>query len=429
MEAPLFLETLGNVATVDYMHSHKERAPSFFLKRAARLMHTVPGLNDFISGTRIIHITGTSGKGTVGAILQSILSHAGFRAGFYNSPHTIEVYERIRFMKKNASGNTFLETVAPKTFAELTQKIKPHLEAEILNSPFGLSSYFEVLLILAFQYFQKKQAKWIVLEVGCGGRYDATNIIQSSHLSIITSIGKDHLHLIGPTLKDVAREKAGIIKKNGQVLIGSTINGALKHIIQLEAQKKHSKFFQAPSAQTTQDENENIARSAAELLLIPENAIKNGIKNYTPLPGRFSTLAHQPLIIADGAHNPEKIAYLIRKLGGLPLSRFKKRTLIFAASENKDWRKMLQPLLPLFDKIYLTRHTVLQRKVADLKKLYQFSRLRRKSIRVCIDPRDAFKEARAQSGKNDFILATGSLFLAGDIMRACSKNDHGLKKI
>lgn len=417
MDAPLFLETLGNIETVDYMHSLKERAPSFFLKRASWLMNNVPGLKDFISNTRIIHITGTSGKGTVGAILQNILSNAGFRAGFYNSPHTIEVYERMRFMKKNTSGKPLLETISPKIFSELNQKLKPHLEDEILNSPFGLSSYFEILLILAFMYFQKEQVQWIVLEVGCGGRYDATNIIPASDLSIITTIGKDHLHLIGPTLKDVAREKAGIIKKSGQVLIGSTINGALRRIIQLEAQKKHSKFFQAPAMQTSQDENENIARYAAELLLMPENAINKGIKNYTPLPGRFSTISDQPLIIADGAHNPEKIAYLIKKLGNLPLSRFKKRTLIFAATENKNWKKMLQPLFQFFDKIYLTRHTVLQRKSADLKKLYKFSRLHHKDIQVCIDPRDALRKARDESRKNDFILATGSLFLAGSIMR------------
>jgi dihydrofolate synthase/folylpolyglutamate synthase len=150
---------------------------------------------------------------------------------------------------------------------------------------------------------------------------------------------------------------------------------------------------------------------------MPENANKNGIKNYTPLPGRFSTIGDQPLIIADGAHNPDKIAYLIKKLKDLYISRFKKRTLIFAAAENKNWKQMLKPLFPFFDKIYLTRHTVLQRRSADLKKLYNFSRLRHKDIQIFIDPNDALREARTQSGKNDFILATGSLFLAGSVMK------------
>ncbi|MFH1712575.1 MAG: hypothetical protein ABH896_00080, partial [Candidatus Jacksonbacteria bacterium] len=222
------------------MHSRRHVDPIFFLKRTKWLIKKLPDLTQFLLNANFVHITGTSGKGTVGAILQNILACAGYKTGFYNSPHVVEVYERMRIADGRDEALPHFYTISPQTFDSLTQFLKPYLEKSIINSPYGLPSYFEILLTIALLYFKEEGCKWIVLEAGCGGRYDAVNVVPQNNLTVITNIGYDHEHLIGPKLSDIAYEKAGLIKKGSKVLVGPKIKGKILQVIKKEAKQKKS---------------------------------------------------------------------------------------------------------------------------------------------------------------------------------------------
>jgi dihydrofolate synthase/folylpolyglutamate synthase len=467
MTAPQFLESLTNIPKLDYMHAKKAANPAFFLKRIKWLVEQMPGLSNFLKNTNFVHITGTSGKGTTGAILQSILACAGYKTGFYNSPHVKEVYERMRVIDKpkrlicsqdysrepQRGGRLVLGayqpqrqiTIPSKTFAWLTQFIKPYLEKSILHSPYGLPSYFEILLTIGLLHFKKQKCDYVILEAGCGGRWDATNIIPQNKLAIITNIAYDHEHLIGPKLTDIASEKAGIIKKKSKVLVGPSVKGKVLQVIKKEAQKQNARLTslkqkdiislfhcfivadyhqQDNNGAMEQWSNEIIAIASAQILGISDKAIQQGIKNYIPLSGRLEIIKKKPLIIFDGAHNPDKIKFLIQQFSNRAIEQYNNKILIFASCDTKNWRLMLKLLMPYFDKIYLTRHTVLQRKTADLKKMYKYvkktlktatwsDKLTRSHVKIFIDPGDALKQALLEAIKDDLILATGSLYLVG----------------
>ncbi|MEK9165366.1 MAG: hypothetical protein AAB525_00720 [Patescibacteria group bacterium] len=427
MTSPQFLESLSNIPQIDYMHSRRQINPSFFLKRIKWLIKQIPGLMRFCLNTNFVHITGTSGKGTVGAILQSILACAGYKVGFYNSPHVVEVYERMKTAEKISSKPLKIQTlfIPALTFDSLTQFLKPYLEKTILTSPYGLPSYFEIVLTIALLYFQQEKCNYVILEAGCGGRYDATNIIPQNRLAIITSIGYDHEHLIGPKLSDIAYEKAGLIKKGSKVLVGPKIKGKILQVIKKEAKKKNAKLISITKNEIKKLENleinKIIAIKTAEILKIPPNAIQNGIRKYTPLPGRLEIIKKSPLIIFDGAHNPDKIKYLLSQLNNNPaIEQLSNRTLIFASVDTKNWRAMLKLLIPYFDKIYLTRHNILHRKSADLKKMYNYTVQQCKflgQVKIFIDPSDALRQATSEVKKNDLIIATGSLYLIGSLKK------------
>ena len=426
MNAPLFLESLSNLPNADYMLSLRERNPSYFLKRAQWLLQEKSEISKFLRKTKIIHITGTSGKGTVGALLQSILAHAGYTVGFYNSPHVGDVYERIRVSKPDIHKNAVsTEIIPPHAFESLAQGLKPELVKSITESPYGLPSYFDILFVLGLLYFKKIRAHWTIIEVGCGGRYDSTNIIKTSDLSLITTIGDDHAHLIGPRLTDIAYEKAGIIKPRGVVVVGPYIKGKALSLIKQEADKKKAVLYQTPMPKKGRpDENFAIASFTAKLLKINNAIIEQGIRQYTPLPGRFEIIAENPTIILDGAHNKDKMRYLIDALEPF-FKRTDRKFLIFAATGTKDWRAMLSLLFPCFDKIYLTRHTVRERKVADMKAMYLYvKKCKKLSPLLYLDPEDALKDAMRNARQKDLIVATGSLYLLGSLKKFHEKTPY-----
>ena len=417
MKDEFFLESLSNISGIDYMHVRKGIDPKFFLDRVLWFVKTIPDIYDKLPHQRFIHITGTSGKGTVGAMLMSILKTAGFSVGFYHSPHVHTVYERILFSPPREQPSC----IPPRTFTSFVTFLKPYLENALLKSPCGIPSYFEILLIIALMYFTDKKCQYIILEVGCGGRFDATNLIPTSDLSIITTIDLDHEHLIGPTKENIAYEKAGIIKHNSKILLGPSIKGKIRALIQKEAQKKHAALYTTPLPPSSDKKNiatwnKHIARKAGQILSIQKDFIIKGIQNYTPLPGRFEIIHENPIIILDGAHNPEKINYLVHCLKKYAPSE--KKTLIFTAGEHKNWQRMLDALIPLFDKIIITRHNVIQKKIADLRKMYAYCILKKReksSVFFHLDPADALKKALKCSPKHNSIVVTGSLYLLGPI--------------
>ncbi len=300
----------------------------------------------------VILVSGTNGKGSVTAYLSSILREEGYRTGSFFSPHIISPCERIQ-----VDGKWISE-------AELTE-----YENIILNeAEKNPITYWEGLAALAYRYFSDKKVDYAVVEVFMGGRYDATNAANPA-ISIITKIALDHTDMLGKTIEEIAWEKAGIIK--GGVAI--TAEKEALSIIRKEASAKRARFralnydFFAEAAEVRdagnrfnflgydfyggletrlaghyQIENAAVAVAAAEEVGVSENAIRAGLAGARHY-GRMQVLSRQPLIIADGAHNPDGIGSLA---ANLHLYDYEKLAIVFAAKNTKDWVRMVSLIAP-----------------------------------------------------------------------------------
>jgi len=364
-------------------------------------------------GFKIIHITGTGGKGTVTNYLHKILLVAGYRVGSYFSPHSTTSIERIKV-------NDIY--ISQKDFIELVDHIKPHLKKAIMKSPYGCPSYYEVFLTLAFLYFKKKNCNYIVLEAGLGGAYDATNVVKNTKLALITNVGYDHMDVLGNTLSLIAKDKSGIIKKNSTFITTET-RPKLLEIFKKKCAKMGAKYiFLKP-----EDGNSNkiLAHGAAAALGIKEKVIKKGLTE-TTLPCRLESVQKEPLVIIDGAHNPPKLEYLRKKI---EKKKYKRLILVFAIAANKDYRKCLKSILPIADKIYITRFLKQTRKSANLRELREIARTQRSKLPIVIhiDPWKALKDALNELEKGDLLLITGSFFLAGELRTKWTNEEAILK--
>lgn len=273
---------------------------------------------------KFIHVAGTNGKGSFSSMLSSVLTEAGYKTGLYTSPYITVFNERMRINGENISNDELIE---------LTEKIRP-----IADSMTDKPTEFELITALAFEYFKKNGCDVVVLEAGMGGRLDSTNVIEDSLLSVITGIALDHTAFLGDTVEKIAEEKAGIIKKNGRVLFGGDDEGA-RVVIQNKAIEQNAELYGVDYSQiknlsaslegstfdffehknikisllgSYQPKNASLVLSAVDILRlngmeISENAVLNGLKA-AKWQGRFEIVSNEPLIIFDGAHNPQGIA-------------------------------------------------------------------------------------------------------------------------
>jgi dihydrofolate synthase/folylpolyglutamate synthase len=279
-------------------------------------------------------------------------------------------------------------------------------------------SYFEMWLVLALKYFEKQKCDYVVLETGCGGRYDGTNAVAKTECSVITNIGLDHTHILGKTYEKIAYEKAGIIRSKGQVFTATDNPKALKVIQKVAEQQKATLDIY----ENQEKPNEALARAVADYLEIKEAKIAEGIKA-AKLPCRFEIVKQKPIIILDGAHNPDKIAYLAEKYKAKYENR--KLHLICALGAYKDPKKTFKALMPFVKKAYCTRFTTPQRKVTpplELVKAFD-----RKPTEMNLDPQNALRSALRQATQNDIILVTGSFFLCGELRNNWLSEDWQLE--
>ena len=328
---------------------------------------TVPGLErisalckklgDPQDKLRFIHIAGTNGKGSTSANLACILEEAGYKTGKYISPNLIKVNERI-----SVSG----EDISDDDLDVLLRRIEPfakEVERELGIAP----TQFEIWTALAFLYFAENECDYVVLEVGLGGEFDATNLIKKNELAIITRLGLDHMQYLGDTIEEVARAKAGIIKADSRYSTVITVKQEDRAMAQLRARAEelsHKLITVDPTPMGRvgicesfsldgmeglecgipgyhQIENAALAATAAKILGIPEEAIRRGIKR-AKNPARFELIDNDPPTIYDGGHNENGIealcASLERYYGDEP------RTVVFACMKDKDIRGSLELL-------------------------------------------------------------------------------------
>jgi dihydrofolate synthase / folylpolyglutamate synthase len=353
-----------------------------------------------------LHIAGTNGKGSVAAMLHSILSEAGLKVGLFTSPHLVRVNERFRVGNEEISDGElegFLGEIVGARFPRPGQ-----------GDP--APTFFELCTLIAFLYFAESQVDLAILETGLGGRLDATNVVIPL-ISVITEISLDHTEILGPDLSSIAREKAGIVKCGVPVVCGATAEEA-RRVIEKTASERGAPLFwadQFPSLKdlkialhgSHQTHNAAIALKTLEVLersagaihksplRIPESAIREGLARVR-WPGRVEWVRREPPVLLDGAHNPAGIRALVDYLKG-PEAKGLKWTALFSAAKDKAVDEMLRILGEGTDEIIVCRMG------------------NSRSISAERSAVDVFSEKIRDLKSGEGLVVTGSLYLVGEI--------------
>jgi dihydrofolate synthase/folylpolyglutamate synthase len=270
------------------------------------------------------------------------------------------------------------------------------------------------MLAIALTYFRREKCEYVVLEVGLGGRYDATNIIKDPLVTAITNIDLDHTAVLGPRLEDIASDKAGIIKKSSRFFTTEE-RPELIEIFKETCTMVGAEFNALPVNESDyQKRNRSLVGSICRAIGIIRDEKELGLS--PALPARFEIVEKSPTVIIDGAHNPSKISSTIFNLNKI---KYKKLVAVVAISADKDWSKMLELLMPQVRKIYFTRFTSQIRQCVSPKELALKARqlAPKCQVEVRTDPFQAFNEAKKDMMVGDALLVTGSFYLAGDIRK------------
>ncbi len=372
-----------------------------------------------------IHVAGTNGKGSTATFLHAMLSAAGYRVGLFTSPHLIDFCERIRL------GFTWItEQEVIDGVAAIRTAIEP---ASINLTP------FELMTVLAFRAFAQAGVDIAVVEVGLGGRLDATNVL-TPLVAAITSIGLDHQAYLGSTIAEIAREKGGIIKPSVPTVIGGVDDESRQVLCSLAQDRKsptyllgqdfriqdwdnghvhyHGLRWQLRDLQLGlcgrfQHTNAAIALAALECVQhafpITEVHVRRGLQT-ARWPGRLDVVSQQPLVILDGAHNPHAMQTLVAELPTILQGR--KVKLLFAVMRDKDWRTMIPLLAPLVSEVVVTR---VQQPRAEDPAALQAAFTPFCPVRIMNDAQVACRQLLATTTSEEALLIAGSLFLVGEV--------------
>ena len=436
----------GYQAALDYLyslvdfevHADPNQAALFDLRRMKLLLENLgnPHLE-----AQTIHIAGTKGKGSTAAMISSVLSHAGFKTGLYTSPHLIKLTERISINGKDISQQEITDLVA---------ELEPLIFRINSCAEYGKLTTFEVLTAMGFMHFARAGVDFQVLETGMGGRLDATNVCNPL-VAVITLIGLDHTAVLGNTLALIAAEKAGIIK-SGCTVISGTQPVEAADVIRRTCLDKGVKLVEAGSViecrhkgyengfqlfeLTAPNGTYNIrlplvglyqvgnlccAVAALEQLaekgiILSKDTIEQGLQR-VKWPGRFDIIAYKPLVIVDGAHNPEAIKALMGALNhylDAHNARCGGKTLVFGVSSDKDLPSMAALLKGFFNRIIVTRAP--HPRSMDPEKIALAFNAPGTEVIITDSIENALQVAMRCLALDDLVLITGSLFVAGEAL-------------
>jgi dihydrofolate synthase/folylpolyglutamate synthase len=391
------------------------------LERMRALLHL---LGDPHERLRLVHIAGTKGKGSTAAMIGSVLNAAGYRVGLFTSPHLERVEERM-----SVDG-------VPITHEELSAimaRIAPAVR-ELERSPGPTATFFEISTALGLLHFVQRRVDAAILEVGLGGRFDSTNVV-TPIVSVITSIGYDHMLQLGNTLERIAYQKAGIIKPGVPVVVGPMF-GSAKKVIEAEANEVGAPMLLAGRASDGSSLHPSLARPANfELGLLGEHqrlnaacavatldvlrsagfhlsetAVKAGLKNVR-WPARVELISTEPTVILDTAHNVPSCEALVETLLGLSVAGRKR--VVFAVSNDKQYPQMLAILAGYFDEFHLTQYGNNPRCVPPGKLAEYLPAGVKHHIHATAT--EAWHAAQNASRPADLVCVTGSVFLAGEL--------------
>ena len=400
--------------TIDFLYSQlpsmEKKGWEAYKPGLERVFQLCKVIGDPQNSIPFVHVAGTNGKGSVSAMVASVLQEAGYKVGLFTSPHLLDFRERIR-----VNGCMIPESEVVDFVAAVSAKVG------------GIQpSFFEYTFAMAMSYFEKEEVEVAVIEVGLGGRLDCTNVI-TPILSIVTNVGLDHQKYLGNTIDEIAGEKAGIIKKGVPVVFGRMAPKALKVLeskalesrspIHLSSDEKLSLLINQLPFSGYLLENAQTVSKAFEYLgesfkIKPEQVI-SGIKNFrrnSGLRGRLELIGEVPEIIIDVAHNEDGIRAVLLFLRE---RSFKSLHIVFGASEDKDVVNMLQ-LLPKDAHYYFcaAKHT----RALSIEKLNAIARSLQISA-VCNDSVEAaLEKAKEGADKEDLILVIGSVFVVAEVL-------------
>ena len=372
-----------------------------------------------------LHIAGTNGKGSTSAMLQHILHLAGYRTALYTSPHLVSFTERIRV------GD---DEISQDQVVELAREIEQRTGAAGVPLTF-----FEFVTVMAFIYFARQKIDVAVVEVGLGGRLDATNVV-TPVVSVITTISKDHEAYLGPDVLSIAREKGGIIKSAVPVVCGR-LSAEVAQLLATIAHEQNSPVYFLANDFRFSLKNEGVfdytgikqhflnltvglrgrhqrvnaavalasLELAAERFPVSEQALREGLAT-VHWPGRLEVMLNRPTVILDGAHNSEGVQALIDEITDLPRGR--KVKLLFAAMADKEWALMVSALAKVVNEFVFTR--VEMERSADPEHLAEIVN-DQIPHRVIQDSRTALRTLLDESRPEDIIVVAGSLYLLGEI--------------
>ena len=379
---------------------------------------------------KFVHIAGTNGKGSTAAMTASILSKAGYRTGLYTSPYIYRFHERIQVDGVE---------ISDEDLTEITEYVKP-LADSMAQSP----TEFELVCCIAFEYFYRKKCDIVVLEVGMGGAWDATNVIEVPEVAVITNIGLDHTEYLGDTVEKIAETKSGIFKPHGHAVVyrsTPSVEAVYERVcaerdvslrkadfdgLVLKAHTLEGQIFDCGSRKNLvlpllgdhQLHNASVVLSIADTLIgegwnISEQNIYDGIRDVR-WPGRFDIVCRKPLFIIDGGHNPQCIEALVKNIRDYLAG--KKVIALTGVLADKDYADMYKPVMPLVDRFVCI--TPPNPRKLEAQQLAQYLQQAGAQAQASESILDGVKKAMDLAGEDGVVLCFGSLYSIGGIRDA-----------
>lgn len=420
---------------LDYIHSTNKFGVVLGLDNIKRLLELMGNPQEKL---KFIHVAGTNGKGSTSSFMTKVLEKAGYRVGLFTSPYLELFNERIRINE---------DYISDDDLTELTFYVKEKID-QMVKEGHSHPTEFEIVTAIALEYYMRKEVDIVVLEVGMGGRYDATNIIREPKVCVITPIGMDHIGILGDTLGKIANEKAGIIKENSTVVVypqekeaqeviervvkeknANIINVPLENLNVKEISDSGSRFdFSLGKVEIKDLEISLIgnhqafnASSAITALLtlkekgivdLSEKQIRDGLKD-TKWIGRLELLGKKPRFLIDGAHNMQGIKALKKSLS--ELFKYDKLILGIGILADKDVDDMVAEMAPVGDVVIVTEPNIHRAMKAE--ELGEKFKTTKENVIVEKDIAKAIDRAFELASENDLIVFSGSLYLIGDVRK------------
>jgi len=425
----IMMEEISTIEkAMEFIYSTSWKGSKLDLSRITELMRL---LGDPQKDLKFVHIAGTNGKGSTAALLASVLTEAGYKTGLYTSPYIHTFGERMQIDAV---------PIAENELVVISNQLKESV-AKMQETP----TVFELITAMAFLYFHQERCEIVVLEVGMGGRLDATNVIDTPEVAVITSIGLDHTAELGNTVEKIAGEKAGIIKQNGVAVCYPQVEAVEKvirekckaHNMQVSFVDKNAvvaisqnldgqhfdygdfKDIAIPLLGKHQLLNAAVAIAAVCALRergwnITEGVLRGGLQK-TKWPARFEVMRRNPVFIVDGAHNPQGMQMAVDNLFAMfPNKRF---LFLFGVLTDKDYKKMTEILIPHASHFFVV--TPDSERALSAEELS--AHLKQQGVAettICENVEDGVQFAFETAGKDDVICALGSLFMVGQV-REC----------
>ena len=405
------------------------------LARIDRLRRFLDFVGNPQQSYRSVHVGGTSGKGSTSALIAGILHAAGYHTGLHVSPYLQVETEKLQIDGRLMPGDRFADHVAA---------LDREVERWVARGEAPLT-YGEFWVALTFLSFARENLDWAVIEVGAGGRFDLTNVLLPN-VAVITSIGLDHVRTLGNTIPEIAWHKAGIIKP-GRPVVTTVRKADAVEIIEQEALETGSRLTHIVEGRdfevlSTGADGTNVLDRASGMILktvlpghfqgfnvaaaaataramnssiphpISDDTIACGISQ-TRFPGRMEIVQRDPIVVLDGAHNPEKMQSFVE--GALELGTPARRIVILGSLDAHDFLSGARIVTPIADEVIVTAPSAIERASAPTDEIARIVRGAGKPVEVIADPRDAMRAALRRASTGDHILVTGSLYLVGAV--------------